>query len=397
MATKQALVVGAGAIGLRTAVELLKRNVKVVLRAPVTPTHPSNCSQGAGGLWMPFHCDDPRVDGWAMETLSELLTLVDVETKDKKKLVEIVPAVELFRKHSGPQVDDFTKNKYEARQGGSTVSAHPEWTKDPRIHFQHVTSEMLSWQNTVHKMKIPSEKVLNDAGYLHAWFFRPPIVNSPVMLEYLLDQVKEGAVDVNVETGHHYASLEEMRADAELLACDTVVNCTGLGAGKLLGDKQLVGARGILLHFDRASCVRTNDVMVNSNGEANTEDTIIMAEEAPWGTDTHPTYLIARGDKIVVGGTYLEGDAEPTIREQERARLYHNAGILGIDVEKSKVVGEWVGFRPYRPMVRCGYDDQYSPDKVDGVKVFHNYGHGGSGWTVNVGAAKECANALSPE
>ena len=232
---------------------------------------------------------------------------------------------------------------------------------------------------------------------MYAWFFRPPIVNSPLMLEHLLAQVKEeGAIDVNVETGHRYQSLDEMRADAESLGCDTVVNCTGLGSRELLGDPQLVGARGILLQFDRRRCVRSAGVAVTALGEPTAHDAILMAEEAPWGNETHPAYLIARGDKIVVGGTYLEGDEEPTIRDEERARLYRYAALLGIDIDKSPVVGEWVGFRPYRPSVRCEYDTRYDRN-CDGVKVYHNFGHGGSGWTVNVGAAMECANDLLRE
>ena len=398
MATKQVLVVGAGAIGLRTALELIRRQVKVNLRAPTPPTDPSVCSVGAGGLWMPFHCDDPRVDRWSMETLDELIPMIGERFQDQT-LVERVPAVELRRTHGGPQLDDFTKNKYTPQLGGSTISpVLPDWTKDPRIEFQHVTVEMLSWQNIVHKMRIPSEQILRDAGYLYAWFFKPPIVNSPVMLNYLLEQVEnEGAVDVNVETGHYYTSIDEMRADAEALGCDTVVNCTGLGSRQLLGDNQLIGARGILLQFDRDSCVRNETVAFTSTGEATTQDAVIAAQEPPWGTETHPMYLIARGDTIVVGGTYLEGDTEITIRDEERARLYRNAGLLGVDVEKSTVKGEWVGFRPYRPAVRCEYDAKYCRSSNNGVRVFNNYGHGGSGWTVNVGAAKECADALVQE
>eukprot|EP00977_Amphora_coffeiformis_P000730 scaffold160_cov139-Amphora_coffeaeformis.AAC.7 len=296
------------------------------------------------------------------------------------------------------QVEDFTKNKYERILGGSTPSAAlPKWTADPRIGFQHLTVEMLAWQNAVHRMRIPSEETLKDAGYLHAWFFRPPVVNSPLMLEHLLAQLKqEGAIDVNVETARRYQSVDEMRADAESLGCDTVVNCTGLGSRQLLGDSSLVGARGVLLQFDRQHCVRNASVAVTALGEPTTQDAILMAEETPWGNDTHPAYLIARGDTIVVGGTYLEGDEEPTIRDEERARLYRNAGLLGIDTTKSPVIGEWVGFRPYRPTVRCEYDDKYGRGS-DGVKVYHNFGHGGSGWTVNVGAAKECANDLLRE
>lgn len=401
MATKQALVVGAGAIGRRTALELLRRQVKVVLRAPTSPTHPTVCSMGAGGLWMPFRCDDPRVNRWSMETLDELMLLAQQQQAtgdgpDATSLVEIVPAVSLRRQHGGPVVDDFAKNQYTAQRGGATVSAAlPSWTTDARLEFQHLTVEMLTWQNTVNKLRIPSEQVLKDAGYLYAWFFKPPIVNAPVMLEHLLKQVQEhpGTVDVNVETGHYYSSLDEMRDEAAALGCDTVVSCTGLGARQLLGDSHLVGARGVLLQFDRDLCVRNETAALTSNGEATTSDAVIMAEEAPWGTDTHPAYLIARGDTLVVGGTYLEGDTASTMRDQERGKLYQNARRLGIDVEKSTVRGEWVGFRPYRPTVRCEYDATYSRDR-SGVRVFHNYGHGGSGWTVNVGAAKAAADVL---
>jgi D-amino-acid oxidase len=328
-----------------------------------------------------------------METLDELMALAKPGYSDTN-LVEIVPAVSLLQSHGGPQVEDFARNKYTAQPGGSTeTDALPEWTKDPRIAFQHVTVEMLSWQNTVHKMKIPNEKVLKEAGYLHAWFFRPPIVNSPAMLQDMLNELVQGGADVQVETKRYYKSIDEMRQDAAELGCDTVVNCTGLGSRNLLNDAQLIGARGVLLHFNRAQCVRNASAAETANGEPTTQDAIIMAEEAPWGTDTHPAYLIARGNTVVVGGTYLEGDGEPSIRPEERTQIYKNASLLGLDVEKSPVIGEWVGFRPYRPLVRCEYDSVFNRS-IEGVKVFHNFGHGGSGWTVNVGAANECVDAL---
>ena len=65
---------------------------------------------------------------------------------------------------------------------------------------------------------------------------------------------------------------------------------------------------------------------------------------------------------------------------------------MGIDIEKCKIDGEWTGFRPFRQTVRCEIEtnEAYS----NGVKVVHSYGYGGSGWTVYVGAAKECANLV---
>eukprot|EP00957_Ditylum_brightwellii_P022212 1676060-Ditylum_brightwellii.AAC.1 len=57
--------------------------------------------------------------------------------------------------------------------------------------------------------------------------------------------------DVNVKTGKYYATVREMINEAINLGCDTVVNCTGLGSRDLCSDPTVVGARGVLLHFDR--------------------------------------------------------------------------------------------------------------------------------------------------
>jgi D-amino-acid oxidase len=386
MASK-VLVVGSGAIGLRTALELIRRNVSVVLKSPRHPLHPSTCSVGAGGLWMPFHVNDHRASRWATETLDELMPLAH---DPNSNLAEIVPAVVLMRQHAGPGIDEFATYKYKSTPGEQMETEKlPEWSSDKRLLFQHLTVEMLSWQNIVNQLLIPPEQELVEAGYKHAYFFKPPIVNAPAMLEHLLLEVTTGAEQVDVETGVEYQSMDEMRADAKSLGCDAVVNCTGLGAAKLCNDDQLIGARGILLSFDRKTTVRRAAVRDGLYGP-NKHDAVIMSEEEPWGTDTAPAYMIPRGDSIVVGGSYLEGDTEQSIRPEERERLMKNADIMGIDIDKSTSISDWTGFRPFRSTVRCEID----PDVSDDVRVVHSYGYGGSGWTVNVGAAKEAADIL---
>jgi D-amino-acid oxidase len=386
MASK-VLVVGSGAIGLRTALELIRRNVPVVLQSPKHPLHPSTCSVGAGGLWMPFHVSDPRASRWAAETLDELMPFANDPSSN---LAEIVPAVVLKREHCGPIVEDFATYKYKSTPGEQMETTKlPEWSRDTRIEFQHLTVEMLAWQNIVNQLLIPPEQELVEAGYKHAYFFKPPIVNAPAMLEHLLSEVTKGAEEVNVETGVEYQSIDHLRETAESFGCDAVVNCTGLGAAKLCNDDQVVGARGILLSFDREKCVRRVAVREGLYGD-NKHGAVIITEEEPWGTNETPAYLIPRGDLILVGGSYLEGDTEESIRGEERERLMRNAEKLGIDTEKSPITGEWTGFRPFRSTVRCALD----PDVSKNVRVVHSYGYGGSGWTVNVGAAKESADIL---
>lgn len=136
---------------------------------------------GAGGLWMPYKCDDKRIDKWAIETLDELLllqghnnmntttssrTMAMSKSQEKTNFVEIVPTVYLISNNKKPQTHDGL----------------PEWTRDGRISFQCCTIEMLCRQNQVLKLRIPSQEDLLRAGYTHAWLFYPPVVDTPRML-----------------------------------------------------------------------------------------------------------------------------------------------------------------------------------------------------------------------
>jgi D-amino-acid oxidase len=128
---------------------------------------------------MPFHCDDPRTDRWALETLDELLSVHD--PKSSSPHVEQVPTVVLKRNHHGPNMGDFLSDDYKSGTGAN--SPLPSWSTDRRLDFQHLTVEMLCWQNRVHRLKLPTQDELTAAGYKHAWLFRPPVVDCPKMLE----------------------------------------------------------------------------------------------------------------------------------------------------------------------------------------------------------------------
>lgn len=363
---ERVLVVGAGAIGLRTAWELVNiHKIPVVVQAPVPPLDKTTCSMGAGGFWMPFRCDDERVDRWALETLDELQ-----EYAKNSGLVELLPALHVM---PGP------------------VAELPSWTQDKRLDFKPITIDSL-YDSSGHSslLKIPPLSDWRESGYEHAWFFQAPIVNSPMMLLHLLDQLNaSGLAEVNVETGTYMESIDQMQSTAQVLGCTAVVNCTGLGAAAICNeddsnesDVAMQGARGVLHIYDRRTiCYRTGG----------TQDALIAVDCEPWGTDSHPCYRITRGNIVIVGGTYLPGDAEKMIRPDEHEQLRENAYKLGIDTKKSRPIGEWVGFRPSRPSVRCEIEEAATESEV---KVVHNYGHGGSGWTINVGAARECAELV---
>ena len=113
-------VVGAGTIGLRTALELMKRSstsrgaiASIALRSPVHPLHTSICSMGAAGFWMPFASPDVRTDGWALETYSEYWNMLVQQQEqhedqgDDAPLIEKLMAVILKREHSGPTLQEY--------------------------------------------------------------------------------------------------------------------------------------------------------------------------------------------------------------------------------------------------------------------------------------------------
>jgi glycine/D-amino acid oxidase-like deaminating enzyme len=214
----------------------------------------------------------------------------------------------------------------------------------------------------------------------------------------MLDEIKANDYTdhVDVETDKYYTNIEELVIEAKSRGCDGLVNCTGLGSKLLCDDASLIGARGILLHYDRASCVwdeKARESVPSDEEQTNTiQDSVITISELPFGSETMPCYLIPRGDIIAVGGSYLEGDEEKGIRALERERVLENAQNMGIDTKKSMCVSEWVGFRPYRPTARLEVDEQLS--SLSGVTVVHSYGYGGSGWTVFVGVASDNANLL---
>lgn len=383
------LVVGAGAVGLRTAIELLKRNVSVILEAPTSPLKDTTvCSMGSGGKWGPVHCQDARVDRWAIETLDELWPLGLDPTNDR---VEILPVVYLLRDHRGPTVEDFpTEGSFYEKPGAMTESPKlPKWSRDPRLEFQHMSIEMLAWQNIAAQLRIPPESELQDAGYKYAWMYKTAVVDPPKMIQHMIDHLKEMDA-IQLDTGVHFESLDHMVDHARSIGCHGLVNCTGMGASKLAGDTDLQGGRGVTLQFDR-NAQRRLPVREGQFGQ-HRFDAVLGCEDPPWSPNKNfPTYLIPRGDVIVVGGSFLLGDTENGIRDTEREHLLRTAERFGIDTTASPPLREWTGFRPWRPTLRCELDPNYASTSF---QVCHNYGHGGSGWTINVGTAKECATLM---
>jgi D-amino-acid oxidase len=199
-------------------------------------------------------------------------------------------------------------------------------------------------------------------GARHARVVTVPLCDTTRYLPWLRDRF--------LARGGRLVRREVKRLDEATAVASTVVNCTGLGARELCGDHSLRPARGQVV------CTAPTGLR-----------TAILDDTDP----ERPVYVLPRGADIVVGGTLQMDDARlapdraDTMTILAAGRALHPA-LLHADILVAKV-----GLRPYRPTVRLELERLSA-----GLRVVHDYGHGGSGFTLAWGCAEEVAQTLSP-
>ncbi|KAF6202517.1 hypothetical protein GE061_002913 [Apolygus lucorum] len=151
---------------------------------------------------------------------------------------------------------------------------------------------------------------------------------------------------------------------------DVVFNCTGYGAKKLCNDQTMVPLSGQIYKVDAPWC----DKFVYSNGG--------------------DTYLIP-GYLLTVGGSRHFESYRTKPCPHDGAAIWSRATALMPQLQTSQIRRQWVGVRPYRTGgVRV------QAEVINGMKVVHNYGHGGYGVTSAPGTAfhavKIAEDFLSP-
>jgi D-amino-acid oxidase len=201
---------------------------------------------------------------------------------------------------------------------------------------------------------IPS-KVEGSLGSFKSGFtLRVPLMDTTIYLDYLAARFLKAGGEINANV--RFAKLEDVDQQFEL-----VINCAGIGARELVHDVDLEPHRGqvaIVPSIERLSCA-------------------IVCDDAPL------MYAIPRRNDCVFGGTNdlssdLAVDAATTdqiIAECSRA----------LQIDKPNVLAERVGLRPFR---KSGVRIERGR-LGDGRTVIHNYGHGGSGFTLSWGCARE--------
>ncbi len=179
-----------------------------------------------------------------------------------------------------------------------------------------------------------------------------PLIETQIFLPWLMNQIKAKGANIFQK---EITDLKELENNF-----DVVVNCSALGARQLCNDASVIPFRG--------------QVVLLEPGFPNY---IFLDNQTP-------SYIVPRKDATILGGTYEEGVFEATTEEASLNEILQKAYNILPALKERKVIGSWAGLRPFRNLVRLEREGN----------VVHNYGHGGSGFTLSFGCASEVVSLI---
>ncbi|KAF7182682.1 hypothetical protein CNMCM7691_002343 [Aspergillus felis] len=224
-------------------------------------------------------------------------------------------------------------------------------------------------------------------GYTHD----APIINTDKAMAYLMALVKcKGA---NFETREIKGNLRDQgKGLLEIFDAHAVVNATGLGAKDLLGDEDVYPVRGAILRVDNTR-----------NGQFNhlNDAYLVPAQKDNNGAPTGVVFIVPRNDDILYVGSIIQPHNDQANLEPgspEVRVMWDRAGEFMPSLRHAEFVHHYPFAQGLRPFTKKNV--KVRADTRAGFPLVHNYGHGGSGWTLGFGTAR-CAvyilNALLEE
>jgi D-amino-acid oxidase len=214
--------------------------------------------------------------------------------------------------------------------------------------------EIPDWAIPLGASVIPSEVEGSLESFASGFSLRVPLTDTTIYLDYLAVRFRKAAGEVHANV--RFRKLEDVDRKFDL-----VINCAGIGARELVQDADLEPHRGQVAIVPKIENLYA----------------AIVCDDEPL------MYAIPRTNDCVFGGTNELSDnlaADPATTSRIVAEC---SRVLKID--KPSILAERVGLRPFRKSgVRLERDQLR-----DGRTVIHNYGHGGAGFTLSWGCARE--------
>jgi D-amino-acid oxidase len=306
-------IVGAGVSGLTCGVILAEHGYRPLILAE--ETNQETNSAAAAAIWYPYDAEPAnKVIPWALNTYKLFLDLA----RDPKTGVSRIE-LRMFSRSGMIQVPDWADN---------------------------LDSRMLK-----------STELLSP--FVNGFALTVPLIDPTFYLDYLANRFRcaggeiHGRVRIN--------NLDEIDRNFSL-----VINCAGIGAGRLVSDPDLEPHRGQVITIPKRPGL----------------DYAIVSDDPPL------MYVIPRRNDCVLGGTNeVSGDRQ--INPATSARIVAECNRVLNDADL-KIVGVRVGLRPFR---KSGV--RLETDRLrDGRAIVHNYGHGGAGFTLSWACAQDVARLV---
>jgi len=207
-----------------------------------------------------------------------------------------------------------------------------------------------AWAHSFETRPVPDSEI--PPAFVSGFSIHVPLIETGKYLVHLSSRLTNAGGSVS--SAMRFAQLEEVDPSFDLL-----INCAGIGARELVPDPQMEPHRGqvaIVQKFDLPYAVVCDDPPL--------------------------MYAIPRSNDCVFGGTNEVSNKRVADPRATTAIISECERVLGRSAPP--LIRERVGLRPGRSSgVRV------AAEKLrDGRSVIHNYGHGGSGFTLSWGCAQ---------
>ncbi|KAG0045932.1 hypothetical protein BGZ89_005457 [Linnemannia elongata] len=212
-----------------------------------------------------------------------------------------------------------------------------------------------------------------------AYTHRTPIVNTDKAMAYLMALVtSKGA---NLETRKLEGKIRDFGAKLlEDHKAHLIVNATGLGARQLADDEHVYPVRGAVMRVDNTrSCHfrHLNDAY------------LVPAQRDNKGHSLKTIFIVPRNDDVLYVGSIIQPniyDKVLTPDSPEVKIMWDRAGAFMPSLFHANMVPMYSFAQGLRPFTKK--NAKVKADKEATFPLVHNYGHGGSGWTLGVGTAR---------
>ncbi|KAG9590657.1 putative D-amino acid oxidase, partial [Aureobasidium melanogenum] len=338
------IILGAGVIGLTTALELRSRypdsTITIIARFLPGDRDATYTSPWAGANWLSVATDNGRQESWDRITYLKFQHLA-------KRFAEVgvydMPITAIY--------DSVIEEAGVLSQGTNKI-----WYE-----------ELVGGVRMLERDELPQ-------GAKFGCDLKTFVVDTQVYLPWLQGEVKRQGIEIRRGM---FDSIDELFT--AFPSATAYFNCTGLGAYSLKGieDKSVYPTRGQIMLVESPKTPMTR-----------------MYFRSPQRVNKDTTYVFPRGphNGVVLGGVRLDndwsGDVDLEFAEDIKRRCCALAPELG-KPEDLKVIYHGVGLRPSR---KGGA--RLEREKFDEHLVIHNYGAGGAGYQASWGMAKEAVDLL---